>query len=73
MRHSWRPVVSHPDGLLKEIKQYVAQETLNYSKMPLSNIDKNSNYQILPITQTEAKRVLQDLLVLVTKYRQSEH
>ena len=57
-----------PEGLLKEVKQHIAQESLHYSTMPLTQFNKDSNYQFLPIAQVEAKRVLQELLVLIKKY-----
>lgn len=58
-----------PEELLKEVKQYIAQEHLGYSAISLTQIDQESNYRFLPISQIEAKRVLQDLLVLIKEYR----
>ncbi len=58
-----------PEELLVEVKQYIAQDELDYNAISLTRIDQGSNYQFLPITQVEAKRVLQDLLLLVKQYR----
>ncbi len=58
-----------PEELLVEVKQYIAQDELGYNAISLTRIDQVSNYQVLPITQVEAKRVLQDLLILVKKFR----
>ena len=62
-----------PEELLQEVKQYITQENLNYSTMPFTQIDKDATYQFLSITQIEAKRVLQDLLVLIEKYRDNSN
>lgn len=58
-----------PEELLEEVKQYIAQEHLGYSAISLTRVAQVSNYQFLPISQVEAKRVLQDLLILVKKYQ----
>ncbi len=58
-----------PEELLDKVKQYIAQEHLGYSAISLTQVDQESNYRFLPISQIEAKRVLQDLLVLIKEYR----
>ncbi len=54
-----------PEGLLEEMRVYVAQENLVYSTIQLEDIVIDDHHDIHSLDQDEAQEVIQDLLDLV--------
>lgn len=60
-----------PEELLKEVKGYIAKETLPYSTMRLDNIAVDYQYHPRSLKENEARQVIQDLRNLVEEFRKT--
>lgn len=58
-----------PEELLEEVKDYINQDSLLYSRMRLEDVTIVDYSKIRPLKKDEAKHVIQDLLDLVQTFR----